>query len=278
MFVRLLAATAIGVAALIAPAAATANEPEPVPFPVVEIIACEPTDADCAVPAPLGEPLPINGCATLPFDPSSPAPSVDPGLCPEPLPGCLADENGLILCYDALRPGDETMSCVVSSDGTTNCDDLNPAVDAPVGPPIETISVNGTTHEVGGGYLFIENGHLHASVGCNVIGGAVTIDGDRITVLDGLMSTMMYCEALADAEAALMTVLSGSNLVYAESMTLTSDAGAIALAGLCGDCTSANTEATTNSTQSGLLLGALLLLLPALAGLGALSAGFGTRE
>jgi heat shock protein HslJ len=142
-------------------------------------------------------------------------------------------------------------------------------------PPIASITVDGTAFTVDGGYLAITDGQLSASVGCNRIGGAVTIDGDRLELRD-LIATEMYCEALAEAESALLAILAGDDLTWATEFELRSSRGSILIASLCGDCMSPTHEG--RSTGGGLLLGALLLLLPAFAGLGAVAVGLSTRE
>jgi heat shock protein HslJ len=58
------------------------------------------------------------------------------------------------------------------------------------------------------GKLSIEDGRLIASVGCNTIGGTVTLDGDRLTIPGPLAMTAMGClGAVGDAEAMLIKIL-----------------------------------------------------------------------
>ena len=59
------------------------------------------------------------------------------------------------------------------------------------------------------GKLNIDGAKLAASVGCNSMGGEVTIDGETLTI-GSLMTTEMAClGALGDADAALAKVLTG---------------------------------------------------------------------
>lgn len=110
-----------------------------------------------------------------------------------------------------------------------------PDVIAPQYPPF-TIQIDDTSYDVTGGYVVIDGDRLSASVGCNTLGGGVLVDGDTLTLDGPLISTMMYCEGLMDAEAALATVLQGENLTWVSPFELRSDAGAVIFVSLCGDC------------------------------------------
>lgn len=275
MIARLFLSLGLMAAIIAAPAAVTANDEEPVPVPYVEVIDCDaPEGAVCAMPMPIVEPMPIEGCMSPAFDPTNPAPSMDPGLCPEPVPGgCFADENGMTVCYDVPMPIDEPLTCSISSDGTSTCDDL-PLPDRPLGAPIVTITVGETRYPVNGGHFLIADGVLSASVGCNSLFGEATIDDETIT-LGVIGMTEMYCFELNDAEQALVAVLSGANLRFADAATITSDAGSIALAVVDGELVAAN-RAEHGGGISWLAL--FLLFGPALAGLGAVAVGLSTRE
>lgn len=121
------------------------------------------------------------------------------------------------------------------------------------------IDYNGTTFDVMGGYITIAENQLSASVGCNTIAGGVRVEGDQV-IRDGeLISTMMYCEGLMDAEGALAAVLSGANLHWSGG-ELASDAGVIRFTSmLCGDCAA---PPTAPSSPMGLILGLLFLFVP----------------
>jgi heat shock protein HslJ len=149
-----------------------------------------------------------------------------------------------------------------------------PSVIAPEYPPF-MIQVDGTTYDVMNGYVVIEGDRISASVGCNTVGGGVLVDREKLTLDGPLNSTMMYCDGLMDAEAALATVLQGENLTWVSPFELRSDAGAVIFASLCGDCLLPGWEA---SDPAGLAIALLLLFAPiGVAGV-ALSRAFATKE
>jgi len=142
-------------------------------------------------------------------------------------------------------------------------------------PPL-WIDYNGTTFDVIGGYIAIAENQLSASVGCNTIVGGVRVEGDRVIRDDELISTMMYCEGLMDAEGALTAVLNGANLHWAGAYELASDVGVIRIAPtLCGDCVTPPTEP---SDSTGLTLAVLLLFAPIASAAFALSRGLTTKS
>jgi heat shock protein HslJ len=149
-----------------------------------------------------------------------------------------------------------------------------PDVIAPEHPPF-TIQVDGASYDVAGGYVVIDGDQLSASVGCNTLGGGVRVEGDTL-MLDGpLISTMMYCEGLMDAEAALATVLQGENLMWVGPFELRSDSGAVIFASLCGDCVTPPGEP---SDPTGLTIALTLLFAPIGAAAVALSRGLATKS
>jgi heat shock protein HslJ len=149
-----------------------------------------------------------------------------------------------------------------------------PSVIAPEYPPF-MIQIDGTNYDVASGYVVIDGDRLSASVGCNTLGGGVLVDGDTLTLDGPLISTMMYCDGLMDAEAALATVLQGENLTWVSPFELRSDAGAVIFASLCGDCVLPGWEA---SDPAGLAI-ALLLLFAQIGVAGvALSRGLATKS
>ena len=145
---------------------------------------------------------------------------------------------------------------------------------APEYPPF-MIQIDGTNYDVASGYVVIDGDRLSASVGCNTLGGGVLVDGDSLTLDGPLISTMMYCEGLMDAEAALATVLQGGNLTWVNPFELRSDAGAAIFAALCGDCVTPPSEP---SDPTGLAIALTLLFAPIGAAGVALSRGLATRN
>lgn len=141
-------------------------------------------------------------------------------------------------------------------------------------PPF-MIQVDGTNYDVTGGYVVIDGDQLSASVGCNTLGGGVLVDGDTLTLDGPLISTMMYCEGLMDAEAALATVLQGENLTWVGPFELRSDAGAVIFASLCGDCVTPPGEP---SDPTGLAIALTLLFAPIGAAAVALSRGLASNN
>jgi hypothetical protein len=151
-----------------------------------------------------------------------------------------------------------------------------PDVIAPEYPPF-MIQIDGTNYDVTGGYVVIDGDQLSASVGCNTLFAGVTVEGDTL-LLDGpLISTMMYCEGLMDAEAALATVLQGENLTWVTPFDLRSDSGSVAFAvyDLCGDCVTPPGEP---SDPTGLALAVMLLFAPIGSAAVALSRGLATKN
>jgi hypothetical protein len=137
------------------------------------------------------------------------------------------------------------------------------------------IQIDGTNYDVASGYVVIDGDRLSASVGCNTLGGGVLVDGDSLTLDGPLISTMMYCEGLMDAEAALATVLQGENLTWVNPFELRSDAGAVIFAVLCGDCMTPPGEP---SDPTGLAIALTLLFAPIGAAAVALSRGLATKS
>jgi len=149
-----------------------------------------------------------------------------------------------------------------------------PGMVAPEYPPF-MIQIDGTNYDVASGYVVIDGDRLSASVGCNTLGGGVLVDGDSLTLDGPLISTMMYCEGLMDAEAALATVLQGENLTRVSPFELRSDAGAVIFAVLCGDCMTPPGEP---SDPTGLAIALTLLFAPIGAAAVALSRGLATKS
>ena len=149
-----------------------------------------------------------------------------------------------------------------------------PDMVAPEYPPF-MIQIDGTNYDVASGYVVIDGDQLSASVGCNTLGGGVLVDDNTLTLDGPLISTMMYCEGLMDAEAALATVLQGENLTWVNPLELRSDAGAVIFAALCGDCVTPPGEP---SDPTGLAIALTLLFAPIGAAAVALSRGLATKS
>ncbi|MFZ9960431.1 MAG: META domain-containing protein, partial [Candidatus Limnocylindrus sp.] len=145
---------------------------------------------------------------------------------------------------------------------------------APQDPPF-TIEIDGMRYDVVGGYVVIDGDQLSASVGCNTLGAGVTVDGDTLRLDGPLISTMMYCEGLMDAETALTTVLQGENLTWVTPFELRSESGAVIFAFLCGDCVTPPLEP---SDPTGFAIALTLLFAPIAAAAVALSRGLTARS
>jgi heat shock protein HslJ len=72
-----------------------------------------------------------------------------------------------------------------------------------------------------------KDGQMSGNVGCNSFSGEYTVDGDTIT-FGPVMSTMMYCEAVADQESGTLAVMQGSApfVLDGNTLTITSEDGA----------------------------------------------------
>jgi heat shock protein HslJ len=74
---------------------------------------------------------------------------------------------------------------------------------------------------------FGEDGQFGGNVGCNGFGAEYEVNGSEIT-FDAIVSTMMYCEAVADQESAVIGALSGNPVTFqlnGDTLTLTSADG-----------------------------------------------------
>jgi heat shock protein HslJ len=65
-----------------------------------------------------------------------------------------------------------------------------------------------------------KDGQMSGNVGCNSFSGEYTVDGDTIT-FGPVMSTMMYCEAVADQESGTLAVLQEKTTFVLDGDTLT---------------------------------------------------------
>jgi heat shock protein HslJ len=75
---------------------------------------------------------------------------------------------------------------------------------------------------------FGEDGQFGGNVGCNGFGAEYEVNGSEIT-FDAIVSTMMYCEAVADQENAVIGALSVNPVTFqldGDTLTLTSADGA----------------------------------------------------
>ena len=67
---------------------------------------------------------------------------------------------------------------------------------------------------------FDSNGRMSGNVGCNSFGGDYKVDGDKIT-FSPVMSTMMFCEAVAEQEQGTLAVLQDKTTFVLDGNTLT---------------------------------------------------------
>jgi heat shock protein HslJ len=75
---------------------------------------------------------------------------------------------------------------------------------------------------------FGEDGRFGGNVGCNGFGAEYKVSGDEIT-FDAIVSTMMYCEAVAEQESGVIGTLSENPVTFqlnGNTLTLTSANGA----------------------------------------------------
>ncbi|MGA0156315.1 MAG: META domain-containing protein [Candidatus Limnocylindrus sp.] len=192
--------------------------------------------------------------------------------------------DGLMEAEAALISILEGDSLSIVDDGITSSDGMirieggvpiaMPGGVAPQDPPF-TIEIDGMRYDVVGGHVVIDGDQLSASVGCNTLGAGVTVDGDTLRLDGPLISTMMYCEGLMDAETALTTVLQGENLTWVTPFELRSESGAVIFAVLCGDCVTPPLEP---SDPTGFAIALTLLFAPIAAAAVALSRGLTARS
>ncbi len=73
---------------------------------------------------------------------------------------------------------------------------------------------------------FGSDGKLTGNVGCNGFGGEYTVNGDTIQ-FDSVMSTMMFCEAVAEQESGTLAVLqeTATFVIDGNTATITSADG-----------------------------------------------------
>ena len=67
---------------------------------------------------------------------------------------------------------------------------------------------------------FASDGKMNGNVGCNGFGGDYSVDGDTIT-FGPVMSTMMFCENVADQEATTLATLQEKTNFILDGNTLT---------------------------------------------------------
>ena len=65
-----------------------------------------------------------------------------------------------------------------------------------------------------------KDGQMSGNVGCNGFGGEYTVAGDTIT-FGSVMSTMMFCETVADQESTTIAVLQGKSSFVLDGNMLT---------------------------------------------------------
>jgi heat shock protein HslJ len=89
--------------------------------------------------------------------------------------------------------------------------------DQPAGQwQITGIVLGGSTKIAANGTLSLSGSNLGVTIGCNSIGGQATLDGDTLTIVGDLTTTLIGCPAdVGEAETALMKILSGGPLTIA---------------------------------------------------------------
>jgi heat shock protein HslJ len=78
---------------------------------------------------------------------------------------------------------------------------------------------------------FGSDGQFGGNVGCNGFGAEYKVSGNKVT-FDAVMSTMMYCEEIADQEGAVIGMVSEATLTFSldgDVLTLTSADGSSVL-------------------------------------------------
>lgn len=75
-----------------------------------------------------------------------------------------------------------------------------------------------------------KDGQMSGNVGCNGFGGEYSVKGDQIE-FGPVMSTMMYCEAVAEQEAGTLAVFqeTASFVLDGDTLTITSADGAMSI-------------------------------------------------
>ncbi|MFM2194039.1 MAG: hypothetical protein RLZZ460_709 [Chloroflexota bacterium] len=208
---------------------------------------------------------------------------------------CAPDATGAVpvMCQSGL-PVDLPVGgdvCWITSDGSTNC----PRTGGEIAPTfgrhfaIVAVSLSGVRYEVITGQMYFgDDGSFSASVGCNQIGGSVTANSDGTYTVADLLSTKMYCEALAEAETALSEILLGGALTLNQTdagLVAQNSVGTIELVEAMYDVVLANGEERANaggvqapSDLSALLIAITLLFAPALVGAAGLGLGLSRRS
>ena len=75
-----------------------------------------------------------------------------------------------------------------------------------------------------------KDGQLNGNVGCNGFGGDYSVKGDQME-FGPVMSTMMYCEAVAEQESSTLAVFqeTASFILDGDTLTITSADGAMSI-------------------------------------------------
>ena len=191
----------------LAPVSALALE-EPTPVPVPAGLAC-----------PMPTPDEMTECIVE---------DVMPGTDTSDL--CAPDAAGMVPEMCTIRP----VECVVPADGMFGCRGIDDITVAPVGVTLYGIVAmtlpDGTRIGVDGGTLLIGESFISGTIGCNEVGGDITVENDLIFV-GTTWSTKMACPDLATADAALAAILAGSLYLIGDGVTatLSGDAGQLEL-------------------------------------------------
>jgi heat shock protein HslJ len=73
-------------------------------------------------------------------------------------------------------------------------------------------------------FIEFKDGQINGNIGCNGFGGKYTLNGDQIE-FGPVMSTMMYCENVAEQESATLAVLQENANFVLDGNTLTITSG-----------------------------------------------------
>jgi heat shock protein HslJ len=179
----------------------------------------------------------------------------------------------------------------MTADGSTICARTGGEISLAYGRhfAILAVSLSGVRYEVAAGQMDLgDDGSFSATVGCNQIGGSVTVDTDGAFTVTDLSSTKMSCEELNAAETAFSEIILGGALTFSQGDTglvAQNGVGTLELIEAMYDAVPLNGEERANiggigatSDLSALLIAAALLGIPALVGAAGLSVGLSRRD
>lgn len=261
--------------------------------------------ADEVAPVPAALPAPsVLSVECPPPAPESGAPATSEGapvVCLTVQSGggedpCAPDATGAVpeMCQSQPIPIDLPVggdACWITPDGSTNCARTDGGPELSFGRhfAIAAVSLSGARYEFYGAQMsFGSDGTFSASIGCNQIGGSVLIQEDGSFTVSELRSTKMYCDDLAAAESALIEILNGGTLTFAQGDTglvAQNAVGSIELIEAMydalptdGDVRAVNFAAGESSGLNALLVALVVLGIPTLVGAAGISTGLSRRS